>query len=203
VENPDIELIERSGELTLLVDGDQAMQGWERELMCRSADILCTFGSVFLEVGLGLGISALRIASNPETRRHVVVEKYQRVIDLFHERHPSLPAPLEIVGVDFFEYIRAVEASSLDGIFFDPHVPKDMREDEGLWKEVVPLLVRALREGGALIPCFSSYPVLRWQFVPFFDRVLVERIPFAAYPTTNYMAQNSGDAFIQCFIKMR
>ena len=75
-ENPAIELIEdTSGETTLYIDGGQAMQGWERDLMWRSADLLCTYGSSFLEVGLGLGLSALRIASHPSTRRHVVVEK--------------------------------------------------------------------------------------------------------------------------------
>lgn len=73
--DPQIELIDRDGEVTLTIDGDQAMQGWEHELMRRSADLLCGFGSEFLEVGLGLGISAVRIATNPCTRRHVVIEK--------------------------------------------------------------------------------------------------------------------------------
>src|SRR5262249_42701979 len=74
---PDIRLVETTeGEVTLSIDGHQAMQAWERDLMWAAADQLCTFGSEFLEVGLGLGISALRIASNPTTRRHVVVERY-------------------------------------------------------------------------------------------------------------------------------
>jgi hypothetical protein len=95
-EDPDIRLIETPDEVTLLIDDEQAMQGWERELMYESADLLCGYGSRFLEVGLGLGLSALRIAENPATRHHVVLEKYQRVIDLFHERHPVLPPTLEI-----------------------------------------------------------------------------------------------------------
>ena len=202
-ENPDIRLIETNGEVTLAIDDDQAMQGWEHELMCESADLLCTFGSQFLEVGLGLGISALRIASNPGTQRHVVVEKYAKVIELFYERNPTLPAVLEIVHADFFDYITKLEPGAIDGILFDPHLPKPLREDEALWNAVVPQLVRALRVGGALVPCFSTYPVLRWQFVPFFDRVIVERRPFAAYPSTDYLARNAGDAFIQCFIKTR
>jgi hypothetical protein len=83
-ENPEIQLVETtSGEVTLAIDGGQAMQAWELELMHETADILCTYGSVFLEVGLGLGLSALRIASNPGTKRHVVVEKYPRVTELF------------------------------------------------------------------------------------------------------------------------
>ena len=53
-ENPEIQLVETtSGEVTLAIDGGQAMQAWERELMHETADILCTYGSVFLEVGLG------------------------------------------------------------------------------------------------------------------------------------------------------
>jgi spermidine synthase len=98
LQDPSIELVETdSGEVTLLIDGGQAMQAWERELMWEMADLLCGYGSEFLEVGLGLGISALRIASNPRTRRHVVVEKYEKVIELFTDRHPVLPPPLEIV----------------------------------------------------------------------------------------------------------
>ena len=202
-DDPEIVLVEREGEVTLMIDGDQAMQAWERELMCLSSDLLCQFGSLFLEVGLGLGISALRIAGNPRTRRHVVIEKYRKVIDLFLEHNSSPPATLEIVHADFFDYLRDLKTESFDGIFFDPHLPKELREDENLWQEVVPQLVRILRRGGALIPCFSSYPVLRWQFVPFFDRIVVDKVSFDAYRTTNYMAHNSGDAFIQQFIKMR
>ena len=53
--------------------------------MFASADLLCQHGSEFLEVGLGLGLSALRIAFNPRTRRHRVIEKYREVIDLFRD----------------------------------------------------------------------------------------------------------------------
>ena len=81
--DPEIELVEQGSEVTLLFDDRQAMQAWERDLMFASADLLCEYGSNFLEVGLGLGLSALRIAENPRVRRHVVVEKYKRVIDLF------------------------------------------------------------------------------------------------------------------------
>jgi predicted methyltransferase len=202
-DDPEIALFEREGEVTLMIDGDQAMQAWERELMCLSADLLCQFGSTFLEVGLGLGISALRIAGNPRTQHHVVIEKYRKVIDLFLENNPSPPSALEIVHADFFDYVPKLQGESFDGIFFDPHLPKELREDEALWQEIVPQMVRTLRKGGALVPCFSSYPVLRWQFVPFFDRVVVDKVAFNAYRTTNYMAHNTGYAFIQQFIKTR
>jgi hypothetical protein len=32
---------------------------------------------------------------------------------------------------------------------------------------------------------------------------VVDKVAFNAYRTTNYMAYNTGDAFIQQFIKMR
>src|SRR6266498_2632421 len=118
--DPKIFLVEENGETTLLIDDRQAMQAWERDLMFASADLLCEHGSNFLEVGLGLGLSALRIASHPATRRHRVIEKYGRVIDLFKARHPNLPATLEIVEADFFDYVDVLEPSSVDGIFFDP-----------------------------------------------------------------------------------
>jgi predicted methyltransferase len=199
-----IELVEDDhGEVTLWIDGGQAMQRWEAPLMEASADLLCTFGSRFLEAGLGLGISALRIANAESTRRHVVVEKHRKVIDLFAERHPDPPPALEIVHADFFEHIRTVEPGSLDGVFFDPYLGSSrLWEDPALWRATMPAVVRALKEGGAFVPCFTVEPVLRWEFVGYFDRVIVERRRFTAYEGTEYTARREGDAFIQCFIRL-
>jgi spermidine synthase len=202
IENPEIKLIEGNDEVTLLIEDGQAMQGWERALMWESADILCKYGSRFLEVGLGLGISALRIASNPTTRHHTVIEKFPQVIDLFRERNPSPPPALEIVHADFFEYIHEIEPESLDGIFFDPYlVPVTLWDDEVLWNEVMPAVTHALRHGGVFIPCFSTRPVLRWQFIHHFDRIVVERRSYTSYATTDYVKNDTGDAYIQCFVR--
>ena len=76
-EDARIEMVEDGGAVTLYIDGGQAMQAWERDLMRHSAEMLCACGSEFLEVGLGLGISALHIAAHPNTRRHVVVAQTQ------------------------------------------------------------------------------------------------------------------------------
>ena len=202
-ENPEIKLVESNEEVTLYIDDGQAMQGWESALMWESADILCGYGSEFLEVGLGLGISALRIAANPATRHHTVIEKFPRVIELFRERNPSPPPTLEIVHADFFEYIQRMEPESLDGIFFDPYlVPVSLWDDEALWMDVMPAVTRSLRRGGVFIPCFSTRPVLRWQFVHHFDRVVVERRSYASYETTDYVKKDTGDAYIQCFVRI-
>jgi spermidine synthase len=203
IENPEIKLIEGDGdEVTLLIEDGQAMQGWEKALMWESAEILCRYGSEFLEVGLGLGISALRIASNPATRHHTVIEKFPKVIELFRERNPSPPPALGIVEADFFEYIHEIEPESLDGIFFDPYlVPVTLWDDEALWNEVMPAVTRALRPGGVFIPCFSTRPVLRWQFVHHFDRIVVERRSYTSYATTDYVKSDTGDAYIQCFVR--
>lgn len=203
-ESPEINLVETNDEVTLYIGDGQAMQGWEQALMWESADILCGFGSEFLEVGLGLGISALRIAANPATRRHTVIEKFPKVIELFRERNPSPPAPLEIVEADFFEYIHQMKPESVDGIFFDPYlVPVSLWDEEELWMKVMPAVTRTLRQGGVFIPCFSTRPVLRWQFVHHFDRIMVERRSYASYATTDYVTRNSGEAYIQCFIRVR
>lgn len=202
IEDPSIELVENSsGETTLLIGGEQAMQAWERPLMWEMADMLCQYGSEFLEAGLGLGLSALRIAGNPGTRRHVVVEKYEKVIQLFRDRHPVLPASLEIVHADFREYVRELEPEGIDGIFFDPHAPNGQRGTDALWAGVVQSVVRALRVGGVVIPFFSERPVLHERFAPAFRRVIVERRSFRAYPETNYLTTQEGTAYIQCFIK--
>ena len=198
---PEIELVEQGSEVSLLFDGRQAMQAWERDLMFASADLLCEHGSNFLEVGLGLGLSALRIAENPRVRRHVVVEKYRQVIDLFKERHPTPPETLEIVEADFFDYIHRLEPASLDGIFFDPFLPAEMGQDENLWREVTRRIVTALKPGGAFIPFFTTRPELKWPFCEYFDRIIVQRHAFEAYPTTKYTHGTSGHAYIQCFIR--
>lgn len=200
-ENPDISLVETASERTLLIDGGQAMQAWETEIMWRSADILCRFGSEFLEVGLGLGISALRIAGAPTTVHHAVVEKYQQVISLFVERHPQLPAALEIVHADIVEHAHSLAPESLDGIFFDPYFPPEMLADTHLWADLVPAMRRALRVGGVLLPFATTKTRLRWQFEPYFDRVVLESCRFEAYESTNYMTRNQGRAWIQAFIR--
>lgn len=200
-DDPTITLVETDGELTLSIAGGQAMQAWERDLMHASADLLCTFGSDFLEAGLGLGLSALRIAGNPSTRRHRVVERYPKVAELFATHHPDVPAALEIVVADWFTFIEDVPAGSVDGIFFDPALPDATWDDGPFWDRVTPLMHRALRVGGAFIPFFTTRPYLRWQYLSHFDRIIVERRPFQAYPTTHYTASVSGDAFIQCFVR--
>ena len=103
--DPTIRIVEDRGEITLAIDDGQAMQAWERDLMNESADILCRGGSEFIEVGLGLGISALRIARHPNTVRHLVIEKYQKVIDIFRQQNPDPPPTLSILCADFFSYI--------------------------------------------------------------------------------------------------
>jgi predicted methyltransferase len=198
---PDIVLSEGpEGAVTLYIDGAQAMQAWERQLMERSAEILCEYGSEFIEAGLGLGFSALTIARRPTTTRHVVVEPYQQVVDLFNERHLA-PPTLEIVTADFFEYVETLPRESFDGIFFDPALPAAMWTDQPFWDRVIPHMLRILRHGGALVPFFTTEPQLRKRFATRFDRILIERRPYVAYPTTGYMTGIRGSAYLQCYVK--
>lgn len=154
-------------------------------------------------MGLGLGLSALRIANHPNTKRHTVVEVYDEVIRIFRERCSPVPLSLEIVHADFFELVRGLVPSSVDGLFFDPALPEPTWTDASFWDEIVPIMARALRPGGALIPFFSTVPVLRWQYVPFFERVIVLPRTFTAYSETRYTCRTSGHAYIQCFVKTR
>ncbi|MFF5211984.1 methyltransferase domain-containing protein [Streptosporangium sp. NPDC000396] len=212
---PDIALVhDESGEVTLYIDDVQAMQGWEKSLMWRSADLLCERGGEFLEVGLGLGYSALRIAGRADTYRHTVVEKYPKVVELFHAANPEPPATLEIVQADFFDFVDRLQPDSYDGVFFDPELPKALFEDRRLLDEFMPKVVRALRRGGTFVPMFSldgdvpdaatctaSAAVMLDRYLRFFDRVLVERHKYHAYANTAYTPAQQGDAFILCFTK--
>ena len=76
-----------------------------------------------------------------------------------------------------------------------------MRDDPDVWNDLVPAMRRALRPGGVLIPFATTRPLLRWQFAPFFDRIIIEKRRFTAYRGTNYMRYNEGGAYIQCFVK--
>ncbi|MCS0634819.1 class I SAM-dependent methyltransferase [Streptomyces sp. LP05-1] len=198
---PAVELVEENGEVTLSIGGEQAMQAWERDLMWESADLLCEHGHDFYEVGLGLGLSALRIANHPATRSHRVLELFDEVEELFQERHPELPDTLSIERGDFFQRIFELPSESVDGIFFDPALDMEVWKDEELWRRTVPEVVRVLRPGGVFIPFFSTRPELRWQYLPHFREIRVIRRPYTAYDTTEYTYGTSGDAYIQCFRK--
>jgi predicted methyltransferase len=161
---------------------------------------VCAWGSEYLEVGLGLGLSALRIAGHA----HTVVEKYQRVIDLFHERHPTPPSSLQIVKVDIFDFAQTLAPESLDGIFFDPYLSKDVRMTcSNYGTRFCPRFVRALRVGGAFVPYFQPQARAALAYNYYFDRIIVERHSYAAYRGTECTPGGSGDAFIQCFVKTR
>jgi SAM-dependent methyltransferase len=197
-----IQLVETDSETTLLIDGDQAMQAWERDLMWASADLLSRHGDTFYEVGLGLGISALRVAANPATRSHTVLELHPEVIDLFRERNPSPPASLHIEQGDLFERFDSLPAEAFDGILFDPALDIPVWDDPAVWERLVPRMVRTLRPGGVFIPFFSTRPELRWQYLPYFRHIIVERHPYRAYEHTTYThGVVEGDAYLQCFRK--
>lgn len=81
----------------------------------------------------------------------------------------------------------------MDGILFDPffstEVPYNAQE---LWRSVLPGLIHALRIGGAFMPYFAAKPELRWPYYLYFNRVIVERHPYAAYSETEYTPEKSG-----------
>ncbi len=215
-DQPKIEMLEDNDKITLLIDGIQVMQGWEEPLMWRSADMLTEHGSEFLEIGLGLGMSALRIAEHANTKRHTVVEKYAEVIGHFQGRNPDPPGTLEIVNRDVFEFVETIRTNSVDGIMFDFDIPKEMFDSEELFAAFLPKLFSALRPGGAMVPMFATLvptPEVATttrsasqtveKYLKYFDKVVIERHPYKTYPDTNYMPAREGSAYVECFIKER
>jgi spermidine synthase len=146
--------------------------------------------SEFLEAGLGLGFSAMHIASQPTTRRHTVIELHQQVIDYFLARNPTPPAALEIIKGDFFAMLPTLPPASVDGIFFDPYLPVKTRNDPAFWNIVVPPMIALLRPGGVFVPCFTTQPY--FLFLNYFDHAIIERRHYTAYPQTSYTVATSG-----------
>jgi predicted methyltransferase len=204
-EDPDVQYLSENGEVTLSFDGIQVVQGWETDMLSTMSEMLCDFGGNILEVGLGLGISARKIANYPSIKRHIVVEKYQKVIDLFHINHGSaiLPDTTKIVHADIFDFISQIEPNSLDGIFYDPYFPVvDMYEDPVVLEKLLPGLFAALRSGGALMPFPSLRPLLKEKYFAFASKFIVLRYPFETYQNTTYMQNiHKGNAFIKAVIK--
>lgn len=198
--DPPISLEERDGETTLLINGDQAMQAWEIDLMHAGADAMLEFGDEYLEVGLGLGLSALRIAER--ARQHTVIEVYSQVIDLFNERHPDAPESLKIVQGDFIDVVVDMPDAMFDGIFFDPAFEKGAWEDVAFMQEAGKQMHRLLRPGGSFIPFFSTTLCLWEHWAPLFDRLDIRKMPYRAYPTTSYTVGGvEGTAWIHRYVK--
>lgn len=189
------------GQRTLYIDGAQAMQEWERPLMIRSGELTAEQGSHFLECGLGLGLSAMAIAAAPNTVKHTVIERYQPVIDEFRKTAGPLPASLDIVQADFFDYIDEQDENSVDGIMFDPWVPKAIRDDDAWWHDVIARMRTILKPGGVLVPFFSTTNEIWPRFAPHFGRIVIEPHSYSAYATTGYVDNTSGTAYIQVFVK--
>lgn len=202
-DKPTIRYVDTEEESTLYIDEAQAMQAWEEELMRKSADLLCEFGDTFLEVGLGMGFSALHIANHPGTKSHTVVEKYPEVTELLRKRlGQDFPKNLTVVHADIFDYVETIEPERFDGIFFDPELPSGTLGRPEIADAFMPKLLRGLRRGGAFIPFFTVEPALDDWYLRFFKRIVVVRHPFEAYENTNYtFGVKHGDAFIQAFIK--
>ncbi|WP_328428160.1 class I SAM-dependent methyltransferase [Streptomyces sp. NBC_00443] len=198
---PDIAVKNTDGEKTLYIDGSQAMQEWEAPFMRRSAEILCRTGGVFLECGLGFGLSAIAIAEQPKVEKHTVVEIYDDVIQEFKKSTPALPDNLEIVQADFFEYIDSIPSRTIDGIMLDPWLPKQMRDDAEWWDTLMrEQITRVLRPGGHFMSFFVTEPKIEPRWEPYFDEVLIERHPYDSYSTTSYLeGRPSGHAYLQCF----
>jgi spermidine synthase len=204
--SPDIAVRDATnGEKTLYINGSQAMQEWEAPLMRRSAELLCRKGGAFLECGLGFGISALVIARHPKTTKHTVVEIYPEVIEQFRKTTPELPENLELANADFFEYIESVPDDSVDGMMFDPWLPREIRDDKKWWNRLMTdHVTRVIKPGGQFMSFFVTEPTIEPRWEPYFSEVLIERIPFESYSTTSYlMGKLSGTAYLQCFTNTR
>jgi hypothetical protein len=66
----------------------------------------------------------------------------------------------------------------------------------------MPSVIAAMRRGASFIPFFTTEPVLKWPFYKYFERIVIQTHPFAAYPGTNYTTKPDGVAYIQAFIKV-
>ena len=101
---------------------------------------------------------------------------------------------------DFFAMLPTLPRASVDGIFFDPYLPAETRNDPTFWNAVVPPMMALLRPGGVFVPCFTTKPY--FLFLHFFDHAIIERRHYITYPQTTYTGATSGYAFIQCYFTL-
>lgn len=93
-----------------------------------------------------------------------------------------------------------LSTASIDGIFFDPYLAANTRNDPAFWNAVVPPMVALLRPGGVFVPC------LRPSLTPY-SYISSSTPSYSAETTppttrTTYTAATSGHAFIQCFSRL-
>jgi guanidinoacetate N-methyltransferase len=111
---------------TLLIEQQQVMQAWERPMMTRMAQGICTAGCSVLEIGFGMGISAQEIqAMRP--RKHVIVESNPEIAELARNWSAGMEANIEIQESRWENVDFAGEV--FDGVLFDAY-PSDEEEVE-------------------------------------------------------------------------
>ena len=199
-EDAKIELVEKEGEVTLYIDGGQAMQAWNAS-SCGVRQTSCVPGALSiwrLDLAWGFRRCESQATITPPThRRGEISTSHRPLLPAISEP----PANLQIVKADIFDFALTLEPESLDGIFFDPYLSKDVPCDmQQLWGDVLPALVRSLRIGGAFVPYFSPKPELRYHTI-----IISTESSWNDTPTQPTAEQSTpgeaGDAFIQCFVK--
>lgn len=137
---------------TLRIMDHPVMEDWETPYMAKLAEIATSNGGVILELGLGMGISALDIQSNPNVVTHYIVEANLGVVEKglkdFHD--PIAKGRMHILS-GFWEDVveQQLAPESFDGILFDTYPLKE-QEIHGNHFSFLPVAFKLLRPGGIL-----------------------------------------------------
>jgi len=116
---------ERIDASSLVIDGQQVMQEWERPYMHALAAVVAGADRDVLEIGFGMGISASEI-QRLGARSHTIIECHPDVQTRFDEWRRLQPGPdVRLITGTWQE--RMPELGSFDSIIFDAY-PLDERE---------------------------------------------------------------------------
>lgn len=110
----------------LIIQGHPVMESWESSYMEELASIASRNGGRVLELGFGMGISALFIQSH-DIETHVIVEANTDVFSALMQFAKESVHPIEAIHGFWQDATHALQDESIDGILFDTY---PLSEDE-------------------------------------------------------------------------
>jgi guanidinoacetate N-methyltransferase len=159
----------------LIILGEPVMEDWEAPYMKDLARICSSKGGTVLELGYGMGISAMYIQQH-KIKKHIIVEANKMVADAARKFAKKAKHKVIVINDLWENAIKKIPNNSLDGILFDTY-PLEERELYQNHFNFFPLAYKKLRKGGV----FTYYS----DEVKKFGRVHLEKLQESGFERKN------------------